>query len=66
VAERIGWLASAGEALLVAASLVAFGASQLFARWRQRQGATPSVLAYLVDDLATMPAPVKGLRWFSF
>ena len=58
-AERIGWLGGAGEALLVAACLVAFGAAQLFARWRQQRGAVPSVIAYLVDDLASMPAPVK-------
>lgn len=65
-AERVGWLSAAGEALLVAASLVAFGAAQLWARWRQAQGAPLSVVAHLVDDLHTMPAPVKRLAFVQF
>ena len=65
-AERFGWLASAGEALLVAASLVAFGAAQLVTRWRQRLGRAPSVVSHLVNDLAVMPPAVKQLAGVQF
>ncbi|MBV8972841.1 MAG: MFS transporter [Sphingomonadaceae bacterium] len=60
--ERAGWLASSGEALLVAASLVAFGAAQLWAR----HGRPPAALAHLVGDLAAMPPVLARLAGVQF
>ena len=65
-AERVGWLASAGEALLVATSLALFGVAQIAVRWRRRTGAAPGVVAYLVDDLATMTPAVRRLALTQF
>ncbi len=64
--ERAGWLASSGEALLVAASLAAFGAAQLGVRRAQRQGRRPGAVAYLVGDLAAMPPVLRRLAAVQF
>lgn len=64
--QWFGWLAGAGEALLVSISLVVFGAAQIAARRRHLRGGRPTVISHLVSDLATMPAPVRRLARVQF
>ncbi len=64
--ERVGWLASSGEALLVAAGLAAFGCAQLWVRSERRRGRPPGVAAHLVGDLAAMPPVLRRLAAVQF
>ena len=63
---RTGWLASAGEAYLVAAGVAAYGVAQLVSHSLVAAGRGDNALSHIVSDLATMPATMRHLALVQF